>query len=101
MIQEACIPQLRQCILFSLHRGILHEIPLPAIVIEEYYAVDYLNTFYIGRELSIANQFVKFKFLHKYLINTFSQGGMTLTVCMCLVFFWSSCPSRYRPFCSF
>lgn len=65
MIQEDCLPQFRQCMLSSLHRRILHEIPLPAIELEEYYAVDYVNKYYIGRALSIANQFVKFKFLHR------------------------------------
>ena len=65
MIEEAYVPQLRKCMLFSLHRGILHEMPLPDIVMEDYYAVDYLNKYYIGRALSIANQFVTFKFLHR------------------------------------
>lgn len=65
MIQEDCLPQFRQCMLSSLHKRILHEIPLPAIELEEYYAVDYVNKYYIGRALSIANQFVKFKFLHR------------------------------------
>ena len=46
MIEEAYVPQLRKCMLFSLHRGILHEMPLPDIVMEDYYAADYLNKYY-------------------------------------------------------
>ena len=65
MVQETCVPQLRQCMLFSLHRGVLHEIPLPEIEVEEYYAVDYLNKYYIRRALSISDHFVTFKFLHR------------------------------------
>ena len=65
MVQEARFPQFRQSMLFSLHRGILLEIPIPTIVTEEYYAVDYMNRYYVGRALSIANKLVKFKFLHR------------------------------------
>ena len=45
----------------------LHNITLPAVAIEEYYAIDYLSKYYIGRTLSIANNLVKFKFLHRVL----------------------------------
>ena len=53
--------------LFSLHRRTLHNIALPAVAIEKYYAIDYLNKYYIGRALSIANNLVKIKFLHRVL----------------------------------
>ena len=65
MIKEECFPHLRECMLFSLHRGILHEITPQAIVLEEYYAVDYLNKYHMLRALSIPNQPVKFKFFHR------------------------------------
>ena len=45
----------------------LHNITLPAVAIEEYYDIDYLSKYYIGRTLSIANNLVKFKFLHRVL----------------------------------
>jgi Ulp1 family protease len=61
MVQKACFPQLRQGMLYSLHRRTLHEIPQPEIIVEKYYAVDYLSNYYIGRALSIENQMVKFK----------------------------------------
>ena len=67
MIQDACISPFKQCMLFSLHRGTLHEIALPTVAIEEYYAIDYLSKCYIGRALSIANNLVKFKFLYRAL----------------------------------
>ena len=74
MIKGQCFPHLRECMLLSLHRGILHKIPLPAIVLEEYYAVDYLNKYHIGMALSIANQLVKFKFLYKAFNRYFWPG---------------------------
>lgn len=92
MIKEECFPHLRECMLFSLHRGILHEIPLPAIVLEEYYAVDYLNKYYIGRALSIANQLVKFKFLHRVFDRYVWPGRDDIdNVHLPCVFFWSHC----------
>lgn len=71
MVEEACLPQLRQAMLFSLHKGTLHQIPLPAIVLEEYYAVDYQTKYYVGRALSIANPMVKFKYLHSAGVHRF------------------------------
>lgn len=92
MIKEECFPHLRECMLFSPHRGILHEIPLSAIVLEEYYAVDYLNKYYIGRALSIANQLVKFKFLHRVFDRYVWPGRDDIdNVHLSCVFFWSHC----------
>lgn len=47
-------------------KEMLHPIPPPSAICGNYYAVDYVDKFYIGRALvEDANQFVKFKFLHK------------------------------------
>ena len=45
------------------------------IVLEEYCAVDYLekDMYYIRRALSIANQLVKFKFLHRVYVMSATQ----------------------------
>ena len=48
MVQEACFPQLRQGMLYSLHRRNLHEIPELEIIVEKYNVVDYLSNYYIG-----------------------------------------------------
>ena len=35
------------------------------IIAEQYYAVEYVENYYIGRALSQADSFVRFKFLHQ------------------------------------
>ena len=70
--------------LFSLHGGILHEIPLPAIVLEEYYAVDYLNKYIdakshaFGVRLTLfdpisRNHAIQTKY-HSFFLNTTTRG---------------------------
>lgn len=64
-VDVASILEFRKSIIFSEHRGELQTIPVPDIMLEQYYAVDYVTNYYIGRAISIANQVVKFKFLHR------------------------------------
>jgi hypothetical protein len=64
MVEEACFSEFRKSIIFSEHRGCLQAIPMPAVRMEEYYAVDYIDKYYLGRAISMTNQLVKFKFLH-------------------------------------
>lgn len=71
----------RKSILFGLHGEIPHEIPLPAIILEDY-AVDNLNKYYIRRALSIANQLVS----SSSLMDMFGLAGMTLITNVHLVF---------------
>ena len=40
-------------------------IPPEGILPERYYAVEYVETYYIGHALSQADSFVRFKFLHR------------------------------------
>lgn len=51
--------------LLSLHRGCLMEVPVDGIISEEYYAVQYVKKYYIGRALiTLDSNQVKVKFLH-------------------------------------
>ena len=65
MVDAACIPEFHKCIIFSEHRGVLQPIPVPNIELEQYYAVDYIKNYYIGRAVSVTDGIVKFKFLHR------------------------------------
>ena len=65
MVDAASISEFRKCIIFSEHRGELQPIPVPNITLEQYYAVDYIKNYYIGRAIGVRNGVVKFKFLHR------------------------------------
>ena len=52
--------------LLELHQRKLHPIPPEGILpAEQYYAVEYVETYYIGHALTEADSFVRFKFLHR------------------------------------
>ena len=60
-------------IIFSEHRGELQPIPVPNITLEQYYAVDYMKNYYIGRAIGVRNGVVKFKFLHRVSATKFAR----------------------------
>ncbi|CAB4041133.1 Sentrin-specific protease 2 [Paramuricea clavata] len=65
LVDQEYVLKFRQHILLSLHRNDLMEVPENEIKMEKYYAVDYVNKYYIGRALSMpADNTVKFKFSH-------------------------------------
>ena len=65
MIQQSDITDFRKYMILELHHNTLYVIPPEPIIAERYYAVDYVNQYYIGRALDGDNSFTKFKFLHK------------------------------------
>ena len=102
MVQESSFPQLQQCMLFSLHRGILHKIPLPEIEVEKYYALDYLNKYYVHWKST-----QHFKSLCHFQVFAQSVWSVCLArkgwhwwCAFILCFLWSSHSSNI-PFCSF
>jgi hypothetical protein len=58
------MPDFRQLMIAELHKKQLLQIPPPGLQLELYYAVDYIDKFYIGRLISLENGMLKFKFLH-------------------------------------
>ena len=66
IISDASISDFRKLMLLELHQRKLHSIPPEGILPEQYYAVEYVETYYIGQiALSQADSFVRFKFLHQ------------------------------------
>ena len=65
MIKESCFPEFKLGMAYSLHRRILQKIPEPNITADQFYAVDYLTNYYIGRAMSVENQMVTFRYLHR------------------------------------
>ncbi|CAH3182891.1 unnamed protein product, partial [Porites lobata] len=66
MISDATISDFRKLMLLELHQRKLHPIPPEGILpAEQYYAVEYLEIYYIGHALSQADSFVRFKFLQR------------------------------------
>lgn len=65
MVQESSFSNLRLGMVYNLHRKILYKIPESDVIVEQYYAVDYLTNYYIGRALSTENQMVRFKYLYR------------------------------------
>ena len=78
----------RKQMIVELHQQEINGPLLSGIEIEQYYAVDYINRFYIGRVLSIQNYFCDVKFLHSCgSKSTVGQTMMTLTMYTSHVFF--------------
>ena len=71
MISHASISGFMKLMLLELHERKLHQIPPEGILPEQYYAVEYVENYYIGRALSQADSFVKFKFLHRVGVKSF------------------------------
>ena len=65
MLIQSSISEFRKAMIMELHDKALHPIPPRGILPGDYYAVDYVKNYYIGRVLEVSGQFVKFKFLHK------------------------------------
>ena len=65
MISNASISDFMKLMLLELHQRKLHPIPPEDILPEQYYAFEYVENYYIGRALSQAESFVRFKFLHR------------------------------------
>ena len=59
-----CISSYRKQMVVELHRQKIDGPLLPGILVEQYYAVDYINRFYVGRVLAIQSLFCNVKFLH-------------------------------------
>ena len=55
----------------ELHQNKRSALPLMPIQREEYYAVDYVKNFYIGRVLDVIMDFLQLKFLYKVGATTF------------------------------
>lgn len=72
MVSQKDIPSYRKHMILELHQQVLHAIPPNTIPVSgNYYAVDYINIFYIGRLLEIEGVIGKFKFLHRVGATTF------------------------------
>ena len=65
MIKEPCFPEFRLGMAYNLHRRILQKIPEPDMAVDQFYVVDYLTNYCIGRALSVENQMVTFRYLHR------------------------------------
>jgi len=67
MLMQPNISAYRKYMVLELQEEMLHPIPPSnSAICGNYYAVDYVDKFYIGRALEAHdNQFVEFKFLHK------------------------------------
>ena len=71
MICDASISDFRKLMLLELHQRKLHPIPPEDILPEQCYAVEYVENYYIGRALSQADSFVRFKSLHRVSAKSF------------------------------
>lgn len=65
VLTQPSINAYRTYMVLELQEEMILPIPPPSVMCGRYYAVDYINKFYIGRVLDEANQLVKFKFLHR------------------------------------
>ena len=64
LILNANIMDVRRSNIHDLHFQILSPMPYTGVQVGMYYAVDYVNTFYFGRVVSVEGCFVDLKFLH-------------------------------------
>ena len=64
LILNANIMDVRRSNIHDLHFQILSLMPYTGVQVGMYYAVDYVNTFYFGRVVSVEGCFVDLKFLH-------------------------------------
>ena len=64
LVVNADIMNVRRSIIHDLHFQILSPMPSTGVQVGMYYAVDYVTTFYFGRVISVADNFVEVKFLH-------------------------------------
>ena len=64
MVAQSSISQFRKLMVLELHNNKMQCIPPNTVMCGEYYAVDYVNKFYIGRVLEVDGEFMQFKFLH-------------------------------------
>ena len=71
MITQPHIPAYRKLMIKELHQKKLSPLPPTPVQKGEYYAVDYVKNFYIGRVLDVTKDCVQFKFLHKVGATTF------------------------------
>ena len=71
MVTQPHIPVYHKLMIKELHQKKLSPIPPMPIQQGEYYAVDYVKNFYIGRALDATAEHVKFKFLYKVGATTF------------------------------
>ncbi len=71
MLTQSSISEFRKAMIMELHDQTLHPIPPRGILPGDYYAVDFVKTYYFGRVLEASEPFVKFKFLHKAGAGTF------------------------------
>jgi len=71
MIPKTEVLAYRQLMIQELHQKSLCPIPPPTIQPGEYYAVDYVKTYYFGRVMKKSGSFVEFKFLHRNSASTF------------------------------
>lgn len=71
MIPKTEVLAYRQLMIQELHQKSLCPIPPPTIQPGEYYAVDYVKTYYFGRVMKKSGSFVEFKFLHRKSASTF------------------------------
>ena len=68
-------------------------IPPEGILPEQCYAVEYVETYYIGHVLSQADSFVRFKFLHQVGAKSFDwPSRVTLMICTSLACFMAPSP---------
>ena len=59
------ISDVRSYMILELHRNSLLPIPPNGLKVDDYYAVDYVSSYYFGRVIQIQGQFAQFKFLHR------------------------------------
>ena len=59
------ISDVRSYLILELHRNSLLPIPPHGLKVDDYYAADYVNSYYFGRVIQIQGQFAQFKFLHR------------------------------------
>ena len=59
-----CLLSFRKQVITELHKQKIDGLFLPEVQTEQYYAVDYINRYYVGRVLSIDVSFCVMKFLH-------------------------------------
>ena len=72
IISDASISDIRKLMQLELYQRKLHPVPPEGILpAEQYYAVEYVETYYIRHALSQADSFVRFKFLHRVVTKSF------------------------------
>ena len=104
MVTQEDIPTYRKYMVLELHQELLHPIPPTSAyyLLHNYYAVDYINIFYIGRvvEVEAEGQFVKFKFLHRVGATTYDwpRRDDTDSVHLSCIFFGPLELTGYGPF---